>query len=67
MSKYTPLWKYVKNIGDEALIMTFAGIENIAGVPVDHSFLRYKKELAEYGWRVAKISMKDRTVTFEKT
>lgn len=39
MSKYEPLWNYVK--------------EN-------------KKELKEYGYEVSKISMKEKTVSFNK-
>ena len=46
--------------------LTYAEIENIAGVPIDHSFLRFKKELLQYGFQVAKISMKEQTVDFEK-
>ena len=41
-------------------------INEIAGVSVDHSFLTYKKELTEYGYRVGKISLKAQTVVFEK-
>lgn len=47
--------------------MTFAEIENIAGVPIDHSFLTFKKELLQYGFKVVKISMKELTVDFEKS
>ena len=42
----------------------FEEIQNIAGIPIDHSFLKYKKELLEYGYSVEKISMKKQTVTF---
>ena len=42
-------------------------IEDIAGVPIDHSFLSYKKELPDYGFRVGKISMKEQTVAFEES
>ena len=38
----------------------------IAGVPLDHSFLKYKKELCNYGYEVSKISMKEQTVHFSK-
>ena len=38
----------------------------IAGVPLDHSFLKYKKELCIYGYVVSKISMKAQTVHFSK-
>ena len=47
--------------------MTFAEIEKIAGLPIDHSFLTYKKELPAYGFEVKKISMKEQKVLFEKT
>ena len=33
-------------------------VEEIAGIPIDHSFLKYKKELKEYGYHVGKLSMK---------
>lgn len=33
---------------------------------VNHSFLKYKKELTEYGYKVGKISMKEQTVMFNK-
>lgn len=66
MSKYEALWKYIGNIDVETITLTFEEIGNIAGVPPDHSFLRYKKELTEFGWKVKKISMKEQQVTFEK-
>ena len=46
------------------ILVSFDEIESIAGIPIDHSFLRYKKELLEYGFRVEKISMKEKTVAF---
>ncbi len=55
-----------KNSGAQSLKLTFDEIQNIAGVPIDHSFLNFKKELADYGCRVGKISMKEKTVSFEK-
>ena len=58
MSKYDSLWKYVQNSGMKNLKLTFEEIQSIAGIPVDHSFLKYKKELEEYGYQVGKISMK---------
>lgn len=66
MSKYNALWEYVQRQGSQSFKLTFDEIQNIAGVPVDHSFLNYKKELMEYGYQVGKISMKDQTVRFEK-
>ncbi len=67
MSKYNSLWEYVKESGSESFKLTFEEIQEIAGVPIDHSFLTYKKELTAYGYQVGKISMKERTVSFRKT
>ncbi len=67
MSKYNTLWEYVRNTNSESLKLTFAEIEAIAGIPIDHSFLKYKKELSEFGYQVGKISMKEQTVIFNKT
>lgn len=66
MSKYDALWDYVKKSGDQSLKLTFEEIQKIAGIPIDHSFLKYKKELAGYGYQVGKISMKNKTAIFEK-
>ena len=66
MSKYDALWKYVSEAGKDSLKLTHAEIENVAGMPIDHSFLTYKKELIEYGYKVGKISMKEQTVEFIK-
>ena len=66
MSKYNALLEYVKNSKDSSFKLTFHEIESIAGIPIDHSFLKYKKRLAEYGWQVGKISMKEQTVIFSK-
>lgn len=65
-SKYNALWEYVKNSGKQSLKLTFDEIQNIAGVPIDHSFLNFKKELTNYGYQVGKISMKEKSVSFEK-
>lgn len=66
MSKYKKLWNYIEENGTESLSLTFDEISQVAGVPLDHSFLTYKKELEEFGWKAAKISMKNRSVSFEK-
>lgn len=66
MSKYNTLWEYVQRQGSQSFKFTFDEIQNITGIPIDHSFLNYKKELMEYGYEVGKISMKDQTVMFEK-
>ncbi|MCP5455822.1 MAG: hypothetical protein H7A30_06140 [Thermotogae bacterium] len=66
MSKYDSLWKYVKENRTKNFKLTFDEIGEIAGIPIDHSFLNYKKELTEYGWKIGKISLKEKTVIFEK-
>lgn len=66
MSKYSRLWEFVSTNESSSFKMTFNEIQEIAGIPIDHSFLTYKKELTEYGWQVGKISMKDQTVIFNK-
>lgn len=66
MSKYTKLWEYVKVHCTESLTLTFEEIKSILGFEIDHSFLKYKKELAEYGCEVGKISMKNKTVDFAR-
>ncbi len=67
MSKYSPLWNYVLKNAKKTLTLSFSEIESILGMPIDHSFLKYKKELTEYGYRVSKISIKQQTVLFEKS
>ena len=54
MSKYNALWEYVQKSGKESFRLTFEEIQNIAGIPIDHS------------WQVEKISMKEQTVHFHK-
>ena len=61
MSKYDKLWEYVEKQEGDELVLTFDEIGTIAGVPLDHSFLNYKKELVPHGWEVGKISMKQQT------
>ena len=43
MSKYEHLWKWIRDNGTDSFKLTYAEIEEIAGVPIDHSFLKYKK------------------------
>ena len=66
VSKYEPLWIWIKENGTDSFKPTYAEIEKIAGLPIDHSFLSFKKELTEYGYKVGKISLKAQTVSFEK-
>lgn len=66
MSKYDALWTYIQKSDRPQLTLTYDEIGQIAGVVLDHSFLRYKKELLSYGYEVSKISMKAQTVLFVK-
>ena len=66
MSKYEPLWNWIKENSTDSFKLTFDEIEKIAGLPIDHSFLNCKKELLNYGYKVGKISLKGKTVDFEK-
>lgn len=63
MSKYEPLWNWIRENGTDSFQLSYAEIESILGFPIDHSFLTYKKELTEYGFAVGKISMKNQTVS----
>ena len=66
MSKYDPLWKWISENGQENYKLTYAQIEEILGFPIDHSFLKFKKELLAYGYQIGKISMKEENVTFKR-
>ncbi|MCW4388382.1 hypothetical protein [Limosilactobacillus oris] len=66
MSKYNALWSFVSQQDGTTVTLSFAEIEQAAGVPLDHSFLSYKKELIDYGWQVEKISLKKKTVKFKR-
>jgi hypothetical protein len=66
MSKYNALWEFVEKNGNSQIKLTFAEIRKIAGIEIDHSFLNYKKELTKYGYQVGKISLKEKTVIFDK-
>lgn len=66
MSKYNALWEYVQKKGSPSVKLSFVEIHNIAGIEIDHSFLTYKKELTQYGYKVGKISLKGQTVIFVK-
>lgn len=64
MSKYDPLWLHIQETTPS--ILTFDEVERVCGFPIDHSFLNAKKELEGYGFKVGKISMKEKTVRIEK-
>ena len=66
MSKYDGLWRWIAENGQDYFKLTYTQIKELTGVPIDHSFLSFKKELLDYGYNVVKISMKEETVAFEK-
>jgi hypothetical protein len=66
MSKYEPLWKYLKSSNLDAVRLSFDEIHKILGFDIDHSFLTYKKELIQFGYQVGKISLKEKHVNFAK-
>ena len=64
MSKYNALWEYVQKNGSQSFRLTFEEIQDIAGISIDHSFLNYKQEAEKFGYRVEKISLKEKWVRF---
>ena len=52
MSKYDALWESIRERGQPRLTLSFDAVEELAGVPLDHSFLSCKKELTAYGYAV---------------
>ena len=63
---FEPLWNYLKKNSKDNYKLSYEEIKNILGFDIDHSFLTYKKEAKEYGYEVGKISMKEKTVMFNK-
>ena len=66
MSKFESLWNWIRENGTDSFKLTFDEIEKIAGIPIGHSFLNCKKELLSCRYKVGKISLKGKTVYFEK-
>lgn len=66
MSKYKPLWEYLLNNNKNSYKLSYDEIQNILGFNIDHSFLTSKHELKNYGYIVGKISMKEKTIVFNK-
>ena len=67
MSKYDALWGSIRERGQPRLTLSFDTVEELASVPLDHSFLSCKKELTAYGYAVGRISTTNRTVLFIKS
>lgn len=66
MSKYKVLWEYIKENDKDEYKLSYESLENILGFKLDHSFLTYKKELLDYGYKVDKISMKERYIIIKR-
>ena len=67
MRKHDALRESICERSQPRLTLSFDAVEELAGVPLDHSFLSCKKELTAYGYAVGRISMKNRTVLFIKS
>ena len=70
MSKYGHLWMYIdlifKQTNKEKIELSFNQIKDATVFDIDHSFLTYKKELLDYGYKVEKIKLKDKIIIFLK-
>lgn len=66
MSKYEPLWRYLKENNKDYYKLSYEEIKKILGFEIDHSFLTYKGEAKDYKYEVSKISLKEKMVTFTK-
>lgn len=66
MSKYEPLWRYLKENNKDYYKLSYEEIKKILGFEIDHSFLNYKKEVKDYQYEVSRISLKEKMVTFTK-
>lgn len=43
MSKYNALWDYVRSQSAPLLTLSFDEIQQIAGIPIDHSFCNIRR------------------------
>ncbi len=70
MSKYDLLWKNIvvlfEQTNKDKITISFEEIEKLAGIAIDHSFLKFKKELENFGYKVDKISLKQKQILFCK-
>ena len=66
MSKYDKLLNYVKDNNLDSYKLSYDKIKEILGFDIDHSFLKYKNELINYGYIVKKISIKEKYVIIER-
>ena len=66
MSKYDPIWKYLKEKNQDRCQLSYEEMKEILGFTIDHSFLSSKKEAEQYGYIVEKISLKEKWIIFQK-
>lgn len=66
MSKYEPLWRYIKENNKDEYKLSFEEVKRIVGFKFDHAFLTYKKELLNYGYEFNKLSLKEEWVKIVK-
>ena len=66
MSKYEPLWIYLKKEQKESFRLSFDDILNILGFKIDHTYIKYKNEAKDYGYEVIKISLKEKYIIISK-
>ena len=66
MSKYEPLWNYIKYNQKDEYKLSFEEVKEIVGFDFDHAFLTYKKELQNYGYEFKKLSLKEKWVWIVK-
>ena len=66
MSKYKPLWEYIKKNKKDEYKLSFDEVKKIVGFDFDHAFLTYKKELLDYGYEFKKLSLKEKWVWIVK-
>ncbi len=62
MSKYEPLWKYVRDNNKDEYKLSFQEVKEIVGFDFDHAFLTFKKELLNYGYEFEKLPLKEKWV-----
>ena len=62
MSKYEPLWKYIKENNKDEYKLSFEEVKKITGFEFDHAFFFYLKELSDYGYEFKKLSLKEKWV-----
>lgn len=66
MSKYEPLWEYIKVNNKNEYKLSFDEVKKIVGFDFDHAFLTYKKELLNYGYEFKRLSLKEKWVWIVK-